>query len=156
MASLCPASVKWSRLSHPSQSGDRREAGFKPRSGDLFTASVPWEGAGAGGVLSPEAFWALLRGQGRAGQGRGGACPATGHRGAPETRGGPAAQDRTECPSPRRVGGRESVLGGKMGYFPLPPLDTLTPCPQAATAPRGKQSRAHWVRPLGPGSLRCV
>lgn len=44
---------------------------------------------GVSGVFSPGAFWALL-----VGPGRGGACPTTGHRGAPETRAGPAAQAR--------------------------------------------------------------
>lgn len=69
--------------------------------------------------------------------------PTTDHRGAPETTGGPGAQDKPKCPSPKKLEGRQGVLGGKMGHSSLPLLDTLILCPQPTTAPRGQQSRAN-------------
>lgn len=48
-----------------------------------------------------------------------------GHRGVPETRGGPGVQDQPKFPSPGELKDTERLLGGKMGHSSLPLLVTL-------------------------------
>ena len=82
VASLHPPLAKWG-------SGVRQSHSLLERSGGRIS-----------GALSPEAFWVLFMGPGRAVAPRT-SPPITDHRGAPETRGGPGAQDKPKGPSPK-------------------------------------------------------
>lgn len=86
-------------------------------------------------------FW----GWGRSGA-HGRVCALGGHRGVPETRGGPDAQGEPKFPSSGELQGRERLLGGKTDRSSLPLLDTLIPKPTPTRPPRSAAARS-WLTP---------